>query len=98
MANVTFFNTYKLKKGASVPDFLAAAEALREGYICKRKGFLSFELMVDGETWADATRFETMEDAKGFAEAEEPNPLAETFYSYLNLVSCKSHFFTEAKP
>ena len=94
MSNVIFFNSYKLKKGASVPDFLVAVEKLHSEYISKQKGFVSFKLLVDGETWADATTFETMEDAKLFAGACEPNEVAEKFYSYLNLSSCRSNLFS----
>ena len=94
MPNVIFFNSYKLKKGASVPDFLTAAEQLNNEYISKQKGFVSFKLLVDGNTWADSTTFETMSDAKRFAEAGEPNEYALKFYSFLNMVSCKSNFFT----
>jgi len=92
--NAVFFNSYKLKKGVSVPDFLLAAEKLNNEYISKQKGFISFNLMADGETWADSSVFETMEDVKRFAESNEPNELAETFYSFINLNSCKSHFFS----
>ncbi len=97
MSNVIFFNTYKLKKGTSIPDFVLAVEELKSGYISKQKGYISFELLVDGETWADATTFETMEDAKNFAEAGGPNELAERFYSFLNFSTCRSHFFSAYK-
>ena len=97
MTNVVFFNSYKLKKGVSVSDFLLAVENLNNGYISKQNGYVSFELMVDGETWADSTTFKTMEDAKSFAEACEPNELAEKFYSFINLNSCKSNFFSVEK-
>lgn len=92
-----FFNSYKLKKGASVPDFLVAVENLNQEYISKQPGYLSFELMVDGETWADATTFETLEDAKRFAEAENPNPFALKFYSFLNLNSCRTNYYNMEK-
>jgi len=97
MTNVVFFNSYKLKKGVSVSDFLLAVENLNNGYISKQNGYVSFELMVDGETWADSTTFKTMEDAKSFAETCEPNELAEKFYSFINLNSCKSNFFSVEK-
>lgn len=97
MLNVVFFNSYKLKKGVSISGFLLAVETLNNEYISKQKGYVSFQLFDDGETWADATRFETMEDAKKFAEACEPNEFAEKFYSFLNLNSCKSNFFTVQK-
>lgn len=97
MPNVVFFNSYKLKKGASVPDFLLAVEKLNDEYISKQKGYISFKLLVDDETWADSTTFETMDDAKSFAGACEPNEFAEKFYSFLNLNSCKSNFFCVEK-
>ncbi len=97
MSRVVFFNTYKLKKGVSVPDFLLAVEKLNDNYISKQKGYISFSLLVDGETWADSTTFETMEDAKKFAEASGPNEFAEQFYAFINLMSCKTHFFSVEK-
>ena len=97
MSNVNFFNSYKLKKSVSIPDFLLAVENLNKEYISQQKGYVSFELLVDGDTWADSTIFETMEDAKNFAEACEPNEWAEKFYSFLNLNSCRSHFFSIEK-
>ena len=97
MVNVIFFNSYKLKKGVSTQDFLIAVENLNSNYISKQNGFISFKLLVDGETWADSTTFETMEDAKNFANACEPNEFAEKFYSFLNLNSCKSNFFSVEK-
>ncbi len=97
MSKVVFFNTYKLKKGVSIPDFLDAVDKLVEGYISTQKGYISFELMVDGATWADATTFQTKEDAKSFAQANSPNELAERFYSFLNFSTCKSHFFSLEK-
>lgn len=94
MPNVVFFNSYKLKKGVSIPDFLLAAEKLNHAYIAKQKGYISFELLRDGDKWADSTTFETMEDAKNFAESDSPNEWAEQFYAFLNLTSCVSRLFT----
>jgi len=94
MPHAVFFNSYKLKKGASVPEFLEAVENLNNEYISKQKGYVSFQLLVDDDTWADSTTFETMEDAKNFAKATDPNGYAEKFYSFLNFNSCKSNFFT----
>lgn len=97
MSQVVFFNSYKLKKKVSVSDFLLVAETLREEYISKQKGFISSKLAVDGETWADFTIFETMEDAKAFSESSDPGDLAEKFYSFINFNSCKTHFFEVVK-
>ena len=93
MSNVVFFNSYKLKKGASVSDFLEAANRLINEHVSKQKGFISSKIAVDGETWADFTTFETMEDAKNFAEAGDQSGLAVRFYSFLNLNSCVTRYF-----
>lgn len=97
MSNIVFFNSYELKKGASISDFLVAVDNLNNEYISKQNGFISFQLLLDGDTWADSTTFETMEDAKNFANASEPNDFAKKFYSFLNFNSCKSNFFSVQK-
>jgi hypothetical protein len=94
MLNAVFYVSYKLKKGASERDFLLAAEELNDGYMSKQKGYISWKQLRDGETWVDFLTFETMADAQRAEEANEPNELAERFYSYINLNSCRTHFFT----
>ena len=94
MSNAVYYVAYKLKKSTSVPDFLHAAQMLNEGYISKQKGYISGKQLVDGETWADVVVFETMDDLKSFEEnSRNPDELALKFYSYINLMSCKTHRF-----
>ena len=96
MPNVVFFNTYKLKDGASVADFLLAVEKLMEGHISKQKGYVSFKLLAEDDAWADYVMFETMDHLNAFLEASqnERNELAETFYSFLDFDTCKSTIYT----
>jgi hypothetical protein len=94
MSNAVFFNSYKLKKGASVTDFLHSVDDLINGYASKQKGAISFSLLVDGDTWADFGIFSTLEDAKNFENPSSTNDLAEKFYSFLNFNSCKSFMFS----
>ena len=95
MANAIYYVSYKLKKGVSVSDFLQASENLNNGHISKQKGYISWKQMFDGERWADMCTFETMEDLKRFEEASRnPSELAEAFYSFINLPSCRGHHFT----
>ena len=94
MPNAVYFVSYKLKKGASVPDFLQAAETLNNEYMSKQKGYISWKQLVDGETWVDLLTVETMDDAVRISNPSEPNALAEKFYSFINLNSCKAHLFT----
>jgi len=97
MPNAVFFVSFKLKKGASVPDFLLAAEQLNNGYMSKQKGFISWDQLVDGDTWADVITFETMDDAKKVAQPSGPNDLAEKFYSFINFNSVRQHLFSVEK-
>ncbi|MFV0353240.1 MAG: hypothetical protein ACK5JF_13180 [Oscillospiraceae bacterium] len=98
MANAVFYCAFKLKKGASVPGFLLAAEKLNNEFISKQKGYISWKQLVDGDTWADFITFETMEDVKQFeANSGNSGQLAKDFYSFLNCNSCKVNYFTIEK-
>ena len=95
MSNAVFYCSFNLKKGASTQDFLLAAENLNNEYISKQKGYISWKQLVDGDTWADFLTFETMEDVKKFeADSGNAGELAEKFYSFINLNSCKQNYFT----
>ena len=98
MSNAVFSNTYKLKDGASVPDFLLAVEKLIKEHVSKQKGYVSFRLLAEGDTWADSVTFETIDDLNAFLESSQKdrNELAEHFYSFLNFSTCKSQVFSVA--
>ncbi|MDR3001514.1 MAG: hypothetical protein LBU89_09645 [Fibromonadaceae bacterium] len=94
MPNAVYFVSYKLKKGASVPDFLLASENLNNEYMSKQKGYISWKQLLEDEMWVDLLTFETMGDAKKISNPSGKNALAEKFYSFINLNSCKSHLFS----
>ena len=77
LSNAVYFVSFRLKKGASVKEFLDAAKKLNDEYISKQPGYVSWKQAVDGETWADMITFETMEDLCKFQEASNnPSELA----------------------
>ena len=81
-----------------MPDFLDAAKKLNDGYISKQPGYISWQQLRDGDTWADLLTFETMDDVKDFEKnSVNAGQLAQNFYSFLNLNTCKTHFFTTVK-
>ena len=97
MSNAVYYVEYKLKKGVSRDGFLQASEKLNSGHLSKQKGYISWKQLYDEthDTWADLCTFETMEDVKNFEEnSSNPCELAKNFYSFINLNSCKGHFFT----
>ena len=95
MSNAVYYVSYKLKKDASIPDFLLAAEKLNNEFISKQRGYVSWKQLVDGDTWADFCTFETMDDLENFKEvSSNPGELSKAFYSFINLMSCKLHIFT----
>jgi len=95
MSKAVFSNTYKLKDGASVTDFLLAVEKLIKEHISKQQGYVSFQL-AKGDTWADSVTFETMDNLNAFLESSQnnKNELAEKFYSFLDFETCKSHIYS----
>jgi len=95
MSNAVFYCSFKLKKGADVPNFLQAAETLNNEYISKQKGYISWKQLSDGETWADFLTFETMEDVKNFENnSANAGELSANFYSFINLNSCVVKYFS----
>ena len=96
MPKSMFYCEYKLKKSATVADFLAASEKLNNEYISKQKGYISWEQWNDGDVWFDVIAFDSMEDAKGFEEKSKANPneFAMDFYSFINLMSCKVRYYS----
>ena len=97
MPNAIYYVSFKLKKGAVVADFLAAAQRLNDEFISKQKGYISWKQCFDAknETWADCLTFETMDDLNNFLElSRNPDDIAMAFYSFINLSSCKTHHFS----
>ena len=97
MTNAVTLFLYNLVEGTSVPDFLLAAEKLNNDYMSKQKGYISWKQLLEDEMWADLLTWETMDDAKKILEPGEPNALAEEFYSFIDLPSCKVHLFSVEK-
>ena len=98
MKKAIYYVSYKLKKNVTVEDFLQASQNLNDEVISKQKGYISWEQAIDGERWADLLTFETMEDLKSFEEfSANPSEVAEKFYSFINLPSCKGHKFLVEK-
>jgi hypothetical protein len=97
MARTVILITFKLVKGASVEEYLAASKRLNDGYMSKLKGYISWEQLLEGDLWADVLTFETPEDAQRVLEATDPNPLAEAFYSFLDMESCQTHVFASQR-
>lgn len=72
-----------------------AAEKLNHEYISKQKGYISWKQLVNGDTWADFITFETLDDVKKFeSDSGNSGELAENFYSFIHLSSCKMNYFT----
>ena len=95
MSKGVFYCSFNLKKDASKGDFLKASEKLNNEYISKQKGYISWQQLNEGDLWADILTFESMEDVKNFeSNSHNAGDLATNFYSYINLNSCKVHYFT----
>lgn len=98
MFQAVFSCSFKLKKGASVPDFLLAAERLNNEYISKQAGYISWKQLADGDTWLDLITFETLEAVKKFeSDSGNAGDLAKKFYSFINCNSCKVNYYTIEK-
>lgn len=69
MSNVVEFLSFTLKKGVSVSDFLFAHENFHREFVSMQKGYISHQLLVNGEKYFDLVVWKTMEDKDKAFEA-----------------------------
>ncbi len=80
---------FRLKDGVDETKFLAASDAMQEGFLRGQKGFVKRELVksVDGQ-WADVVYWETPADA----EAAMSNAMANTAcLNYFDMLQGANH-------
>jgi len=98
MSNAIWFISYKLVEGASVPDFLVALENCNNAVLSKKKGFISWKALVDGDTRVDLVTWETMEDAiNAEGDGNDVDPIAQKFYSFIDFSTLKMQAFSVEK-
>ena len=97
MSNAIWFISFQLKKDKSVEDFLIASKRCHDEVLSKQKGFISWDVLRDGDNWVDLVKWETAEDAKIAETAGANNPASKEFYSFLNMNSCKLQLYSVEK-
>ena len=97
MPNAVMFITYKLAKDVSAQDFLLASEKVKDDFMSKQKGYISWKVLVDGDMWADLLTWETKEDAKSAMAAGSANADNHKFFALLDPESVKMHIYTVEK-
>ena len=97
MSHAVWFISFKLKKGVSVEDFLLASEKCHNEVLSKQKGFISWEVLRNGDEWVDLVKWETMEDAENGETAGASHPAAHEFYAFINMSTCKIQRFSVEK-
>lgn len=89
--------SFKLKKGVTQDDFVAATQKLHDEIISKAKGFISWEQYLQGDTWTDLVFWETPEDANHGTTVAEGSELAKKFYSMIQMNTCRALISTVVK-
>ena len=97
MPNAVMFITCKLAKDVSAQDFLLASEKVKDLFLSKQKGFISWKVLADGDMWADLLIWETKEDAGNAMAAGGANADNQKFFALLDPESVKIQIFTEEK-
>ena len=97
MSNVVMLISYKLAKGSSTSDFLLASEKVQSEFLSKQKGYISWKVLADGDTWADLLTWETMTDAQNAMAASETNAANQAFFAFLDQESVNIQLFSVEK-
>ena len=69
MANVAEFQSFKLKECADTADFLLATDRFNREFLSKQKGYISYKVFSNGDTWYDLLVWESAEDIGAAAKA-----------------------------
>lgn len=97
MSGTAWFMSYKLVEGASVAEYLLLSEKVNTEILSKQKGFISWQVLVDGDTWVDLILWETPEDAKNAETAGENNPVSQKYYSFIDFKTLKNQIYSVEK-
>ena len=95
MPQVVEFVTFYLKKKVAASDFLDMSEKFNKEFLSKQKGYVSRQLLADGEMWADMVIWESMDDAKTTISVSYNDAIAREYVTMLsfNRKSACSSFF-----
>jgi len=95
ITKAVWFISYKLNKDASVAEFLAASKHCNDEVLSKHKGFISWQVLNDDDTWVDYVTWQSKEDAINAEKDSDPNnPIAQKFYSFIDFSSIQLKIYT----
>ncbi len=97
MKNAIWLISYELEKGTSEEEFLVASKRCHDEVLSKQKGFISWDVLRDGDTWIDFVKWETAEDAKNGETAGAGDPASNAFYGFMNMNTCTLKLYTVEK-
>ena len=97
MQNAVMLITYKLAKDVSAQDFLLASEKVKDDFMSKQKGYISWKVLADGDMWADLLIWETKEDAGNAMAAGGANADNQRFFALLDPETVKMKIFNVEK-
>ena len=97
MQNAVWFISYQLKPEVCVADFLTASKKCNDEVLSKQKGFISWEVLRDGDTWVDLVKWETKQDAQNGETAGADNPASHAFYDFINMDTCELRLYSIEK-
>lgn len=61
MPHILEMPSFRIKEGVSEADFLHAHEKLNREFMSKQKGYISHQLIRDGEKWFDVAVWDSVE-------------------------------------
>lgn len=88
--------TFKLRKGASVPDFLLAKDKVYGVLASTHEGCISSKLLTNGDLWADLVFWKSIDDARNAANNKEhAADVFREYFSFIGSVTFHQHFTVE---
>ena len=85
MKTVVWVIANKLNKGVSTDDYLLASKKCHDEIFSKQKGFISWDVIRDDDTWIDLVKWESAEDASNAQAVGVNHPVAHELYPFLDM-------------
>lgn len=97
MSHAIWSISYQLVPGTQVEEFLQASKKCHDEVLSRQPGFISWDVLRDGDTWVDLVQWETDHDAKNAETAGGGHPAARDFYSHIDMSGCKLQLYHVAR-
>lgn len=98
MKNAVWLISYKLVQGVSTDEFLKAAQPVHDEVLSQKEGFVSWQVLTEGDTFIDHIVWASEEDAQNASKEEDcASSATEAYYAMIDFSTLQHQMCTVTK-